>query len=106
MRFLLDHDVPERIADVLRQAGHSVLLLREVLPKNTVDEAILRYAHEHELLLITCNRDDFLSLCRQLERAGVIVLIRRKSRIAECAALLRLIEQAGESGLTGNINFA
>ena len=106
MRFLLDHDVPERIADMLRQAGHSVLILREVLPKDTVDKDVLRYAHEHEIILITCNRDDFLSLCRHHNHSGVIVLIRRRSRIAECAALLRLIERAGVTGLTGNINFA
>ena len=106
MRFLLDHDVPERIADVLRQAGHSVVVLREVLPKETADELILVYAREQQLILMTCNRDDFLELCRGENHAGLIILIRRKSRIAECAALLRLIEQAGEPGLTGNINFA
>ena len=106
MRFLLDHDVPERVADVLRQAGHSVLVLREVLPKETSDPLVLAYAREHQLLVVTCNRDDFLELYRLGNHPGVIILIRRKSRIAECAALLRLIEQAGESGLTGNINFA
>jgi hypothetical protein len=33
-------------------------------------------------------------------------LIRRPSRILECAKLLRLLESAGESRLAGNINFA
>ena len=36
----------------------------------------------------------------------LIVLIRRRSRIVECANLLRLLDSAGESGLSGNINFA
>jgi len=34
------------------------------------------------------------------------VIIRRKTRAAERAALLRLLERAGESGLRDNINFA
>jgi hypothetical protein len=37
---------------------------------------------------------------------GLIVLIRRRSRIIECANLLRLLDFAGESGIIGNINFA
>jgi hypothetical protein len=37
---------------------------------------------------------------------GIIVIIRRKTRAAERAALLRLLERAGESGLRDNINFA
>jgi hypothetical protein len=37
---------------------------------------------------------------------GIIILIRRNSRIAESTALLKLVRNATESGLTGNINFA
>jgi hypothetical protein len=33
-------------------------------------------------------------------------MIRRRSRAAERAALLRLIERAGAEGLADNINFA
>jgi hypothetical protein len=36
----------------------------------------------------------------------MIILIRRKSRAQERAALIRLLDKAGESGLRGNINFA
>ncbi len=57
-------------------------------------------------VLITCNRDDLVRLARAQSNSGLIVLIRRRSRIAECANLLRLIESATESGLAGNINFA
>ena len=106
MRFLLDHDVPERIADVLLQAGHSTQKLREVLPMETADAAVLEFARREERILVTCNRDDFLALCRRTEHPGVVILIRRRSRVAECAALLRMIQRAGPAGLTGNINFA
>jgi hypothetical protein len=36
----------------------------------------------------------------------MIIVVRRRTRAAERAALLNLIERAGESGLTANINFA
>ena len=106
MNFLLDHDVPERVGDVLRQEGHSIIHLREILPANTDDESVLKYAAEHELILVTCNRDDFLTLAQSNPHHGLIVLIRRKTRLAECSAVLMLVRKAGESGLVGNINFA
>jgi hypothetical protein len=37
---------------------------------------------------------------------GIVVSIRRRTRAAERAALFRLLERAGETGLEGNINFA
>ncbi len=106
MRFLLDHDVPERIGEVLRMAGHEVSFLREVLPRESSDKSILSHALAKRMILISCNRDDFLHLTATMPHSGLIVLIRRKSRIAECAALLRLLECAGERGLMGNVNFA
>ena len=36
--------------------------LRQVLPPHASDFEALDYAREHGLLLITCNRDDFLAL--------------------------------------------
>ena len=39
-------------------------------------------------------------------QAGIIVLIRRKTRAAERAALIRLLDKAGETGIRKNINFA
>ena len=106
MNFLLDHDVPDRIAEVLKQAGHPVQLLRAVLPKEADDTAVLDCAFSAGAILITCNREDFLRLNRERQHRGLIILIRRKSRIAECAALLDLIDSAGASGLANNVNFA
>jgi hypothetical protein len=42
VRFLLDHDVPDDIEYGLAALGHEVLKLRDVLPRTTLDEAILR----------------------------------------------------------------
>jgi predicted nuclease of predicted toxin-antitoxin system len=106
VNFLFDHDVPDDLGHVLRALGHPVLLLREVLPRTTPDPAVLAYATVHGLILVTCNRDDFVHLTQARAHSGLIVLFRRKSRTAERAALVRLIEKAGEQGLSGNINFA
>jgi predicted nuclease of predicted toxin-antitoxin system len=103
--FLLDNDVPDVVARVLVEAGHEVFL-RNVLPKKSVDSTVLDYATANALVLITCNRDDFIPLASTRAHSGLIILIRRRSRILECAKLLRLLESAGDSGLAGNINFA
>ena len=62
-------------------------------------------------MILSCNRDHFLALARQaVDRnqpfAGLIILMRRRTRQAECAHLLALLRRAGEPGLEGNINFA
>lgn len=106
MKFLFDHDVPDDMAFALTALGHSVLRLREILPVTTSDEEILRFAVEQELVLISCNRDDFLNAALKIAHAGLIILIRRRSRALERAALVRLLDQAGETGIKGNINFA
>ena len=106
MRFLLDHDVPDDLEYSLAALGHEVLKLREVLQRSAPDEEVLRLAVERECVLITCNRDDFLALAGQAPHAGLIILIRRRTRAQERAALVRLLDSAGESGLRENINFA
>jgi predicted nuclease of predicted toxin-antitoxin system len=106
VRFFFDHDVPADAARVLRQEGHEVVVVRDALSTEATDAEVFAYAHEHRLLLVTCNRDDFLALAAARDNPGLIVLIRRRTRQAECAHLLALIERAGDSGLSGNINFA
>jgi predicted nuclease of predicted toxin-antitoxin system len=106
VRFFVDHDVPAEVSRVLRQEGHEVVELRQVLPVQANDVDVLGYAREHELFLITCNRDDFLALTANHPNPGVIFLVRRRTRHAECAHLLALLTRAGESGLRSNINFA
>ena len=111
MKFLLDHDVPGEAAHLLRHWGHDAVSLRHVLPITTPDEGIFRHACSEGRIIISCNRAHFLALAEEAVTAqqsfpGVIVLIRRRSRQAECAHLLQLLRQAGETGLANNINFA
>jgi predicted nuclease of predicted toxin-antitoxin system len=106
VRFLFDHDVPDELMFVLREAGHEVSLLREVLRKESADEDVLAFAIENQFILISCNRDDLVELGGAREHYGIILLFRRRTRLAEKAALLQLIDNAGEEGLRGNITFA
>jgi predicted nuclease of predicted toxin-antitoxin system len=106
VKFLLDHDVPDDVAFSLEALGHGVIKLRELLPVTTADADVLRVAGEQQCVLITCNRDDFLVVAANLTHGGIIILIRRKSRVLERVALVRLLDSAGETGLKGNINFA
>jgi hypothetical protein len=45
-------------------------------------------------------------LARGVGHSGIIVVVRRKTRSAERAAIIALLERAGEGGILGNINFA
>jgi predicted nuclease of predicted toxin-antitoxin system len=106
MNFLFDHDVPDELSFFLSQLGHEPHRLRNELPTDTPDADVLAHAARQGWLLLTCNRDDFLKLASTQTHAGIIILIRRRSRVAERAALLRLLQRAGPAGLTGNFNFA
>ncbi len=62
MNFLLDHDVPVETARLLRREGHAVSRLIEVLPVTTLDPDVFAHARTHGLVMVTCNRKDFLPL--------------------------------------------
>jgi hypothetical protein len=104
--FLLDHDVPDDIEYSLTALGHKVLKLRQLLDSTTPDQEVLRLSCERQAVLVTCNRDDFLAIAGQISHAGIIILIRRRTRAQERSALVRLLDIARESGIRGNINFA
>ena len=106
MIFLFDQDVPEDCAYSLEALGHRVVRLRNVLPTNAQDEEVFEFANTNGWVLITCNRDDFLSLIGETPFAGLIVLVRRRNRALERAALVQLIERCGDTGLLGAIHFA
>jgi predicted nuclease of predicted toxin-antitoxin system len=106
VKFLLDHDVPDGLSYLLGQLGHDVTLLRKALPGDSSDEAVLQFAYNSGCLLLTCNRDDFLHLAMTRPHHGIVMVIRRRTRADERAALFRLLERAGEHGLRNNVNFA
>ncbi len=106
MRFLLDHDVPAEVARVLSREGRETACVAAVMSARASDEEVLEYSIRNGYVLVSCNRDDFLALTESRAHAGLIILIRRRTRVAECAALLKLIRAAGENGIIANVNFA
>ena len=94
MRFLFDHDVPDDLSFALEAMGHEVVKLRELLPVTTPDDEVLRLAAERQCLLLTCHRDDFLAMAAHVAHHGIIICIRRGSRVLERAALVRLLKSA------------
>jgi predicted nuclease of predicted toxin-antitoxin system len=111
MKFLLDHDVPDEVGQLLRYWMHEAQRVREVLPATAADQAIFEFAQRERLIIISCNRNHFLNLAREAVSrdqafAGLIILIRRRTRQSECAHLLSLLRRAGESGVSGNVNLA
>jgi predicted nuclease of predicted toxin-antitoxin system len=111
MKFFLDHDVPDEVNQLLRFWNHDPVRLRDVLPITAPDEKAFEFAQAEQRIIISCNRNHFLKLAREAVSkeqsfAGLIVLVRRRTRQAECAHLLSLLRRAGDTGLTGNINLA
>ncbi len=107
MTFFLDQDIPEEIALLLRHWGHTATVLRDVLPITALDAEAFAHARPHGLVTVPCNRDDFLALtAEQPEHPGLVILIRRRTRQAECGKMLNWLQCAGESGVRSNGNFA
>ena len=75
MNFLFDHDVPDELDFLLEHLGHRVERLREVLPRSVSDAEVMEYAIDHGLIVITCNRDDFLRLARDRPHRGIVIVI-------------------------------
>ncbi len=105
MKFLIDEDEAVEIARSLRQAGHQVRTVAEVLGTSAEDPDVWQEAARNREIVITCNRQDFLQFAGTAPVTGLNVLKRRKTRQAECGNILQLIGRAGEPGLSGNINF-
>lgn len=88
MTLFLDNDVPESVVPGLLHLGHEVIRVRDVMQPDTPDAVVFAEAVRRKLVLVTCNRDDFLQLAAtQPLHAGLNVRVRRRNRIAEAAAL-------------------
>lgn len=91
MRFLADQNVEEPIVARLREAGHDVLRLAEVLPVRAIDEEILKNARDEARILLT-NDKDFGELTFLQGRAAAGVLLLRMPVLTSCQKAERLLE--------------
>ena len=106
MTFFLDQDVPDDLAHWLRHRGHTVTCLREAMPATVTDSEAWRWALTHGAVFVSCNRDDILALRPEGDHPGIVILVRRRTRQAEIAAMQKLLTGAGVQGRANNINFA
>ena len=57
LRFFSDQCVPSEITNTLRQLGHEVALLREILPIRSLDPAVIAKAQELGTVLLSLKGD-------------------------------------------------
>ena len=57
LKFFADHCVPNAIIQMLRNAGHQVFILREHIPRDSPDPAVIAKAQELNSILVSLNGD-------------------------------------------------
>ncbi len=57
LRFLADHCAPNSLVEALRGAGYTVFRLKELLPVESADSALIAKAREIDAILISLNGD-------------------------------------------------
>jgi predicted nuclease of predicted toxin-antitoxin system len=83
MRLLLDQNVADSVAAVFREFGHTVHLVREILPANSPDSLIAAVAGLDSYVLVSHDRD-FEAIAPRIPK-GSRARFRKLSRISlEC----------------------
>jgi predicted nuclease of predicted toxin-antitoxin system len=80
LHLLLDHNVPDSVAQVFRERGHIVALLREIMPTDSPDPVVATVGDMDGAILISCDHD-FDSIAPRILK-GMRARFRRLSRIA------------------------
>lgn len=93
MKFLVDQNVPRRLADHLREQAHDVTVMAKDYPHSLPDETVLSIVTTEDRIVITLDRDfGELIFHRKLARAGVIYL-RGMDRLTTPTIISRLTHQ-------------
>lgn len=71
--FFTDNDVEDAVGDYLRESGHSVIRLREVMLTDSPDPIVDANCRQHGLVLVTHNWKHFRRIARELELGGADV---------------------------------
>jgi hypothetical protein len=106
MRLYLDDDLDGNILiGLLQHAGHAVVSPRAVGTRGVLDPVHLRYAADHDLVLLTANAKDFLALHAQWQQDGQehswMLLVYRENNpqrdmtFQEMARAVSRLDQAG-----------
>lgn len=80
MRLLLDHNVPNSVAEAFRAHGHVVLLVKDILPTDAPDPLVAAASEMEASILVSCDRD-FDLIAPRIPK-GMRSRFRRLSRIS------------------------
>lgn len=94
MRFLLDENVPKRVALALRAEGHDVTRVQETPLRGADDDVIWSRAAEEERVFVTADLDF------PLKRPGPLgmILIRNFDRVSTSAMTSMLLDTVRSEG--------
>jgi len=87
MRVYFDDDMDSNaLIGLLRKAGHEVVSPRATGTRGQSDEQHLRYAAEHDLVLLTANAADFIELheqwmARHESHHGMLIVYRENNPV-------------------------
>lgn len=65
--FFTDNDVDNKVGDFLKDSGHSVVRLREVMLDDSPDPIVAAACREHGMVLITHNIKHFKAIVKEYE---------------------------------------
>jgi predicted nuclease of predicted toxin-antitoxin system len=90
VKFLLDENQSPRIADLLAEAGHDALHVRDIDLRTSPDDEVLAAAHEAGRVVISADTDFSELLATSNADGPSILLLRRQEqrRADEVAALI------------------
>lgn len=98
--FYSNENLPLDLVKELRQLGHDVLTSYEAEQANrSIDDLnVLRFAHEKNRVLITLNREDFVSLHRQgIEHSGILICKDDRDYQGQAAKIDKFFSQEKQS---------
>lgn len=71
MPLLIDEDVPDSVAQFLRERGHHVRYVREVAGRGTPDPVVAKIGDLAEAIIVTWNQKDFRRLATRIPEDNV-----------------------------------
>jgi predicted nuclease of predicted toxin-antitoxin system len=80
MEFLHDHNVPDSVAKVMRELGHTVTLVRDILPTDSADPLVATTAEQMGAILVSVDKD-FRQIAPRIPK-GARARFRKLSRIS------------------------
>jgi len=97
LHLLFDHNVPDSVARVFRDRGHTVTFLRDIMPIDSPDPVVAAVGDMEGAILVSCDHD-FDAIAPRILR-GMRARFRKLSRLSvRCAEFhaARRIEEAME----------